>query len=78
MKKIIIKETLIIRELLLSIDLINVLRAGPLYDHHEECLFVIHYVRALLLHPKLIIKRSLPSYFLLLLVQTFLLLRMSN
>jgi hypothetical protein len=73
------KSNVITHELLLAIDLVDVLLPRPLHDHHEGGVIVIHYekVLLLLLLLKLIIKRNLPSYFLLL-VQTFLLRQMSN
>jgi hypothetical protein len=72
------KSYVITHEVLLAIDLVDVLRAIPLDDHHEGDVIVINYVNFhLLLLLKLIIKRNLLSYFLLL-VRTFLLRRMFN
>lgn len=69
---------IIIHEVLLPINLVPHARP-PLDDDHLRDLIVIHYVLVLpLLLLKLIIQRSLPNYFLLLLERTFLLLQMSN
>ncbi len=66
----------IIHEVILPIDLVQHARP-PLNDDHQMDLIVIHYV-LLPLPLKLIIQRSLLSYFLLLLARTFLLRQMFN
>ena len=70
---------IIIHEVLLPINLVPHARPPLNDDDHLRDLIVIHYVLLLpLLLLKLIIQHSLPNYFLLLLVRTFLLLQMFN